>query len=216
MSLNEILLPNVYNIYSNSLTMNTNSVQPVAGSNTLWINSLNGHVYRDGVDLEDNGPPLVTESQLFMPITQWDLNFATYLPVFDATNLLRYVQAFTGGAGSTEAYCFYPIMGSPPQNIILTSFEIVYIVNAGADSADVALSLITYADNAAVTITPVPITGSMELVPDADMRVSTFTITTPLILAQNQALIASLILTSVGPPLDYSLYGSFSNFSVPI
>jgi len=52
MSISNLLVPNNFNLYENSLIINSNSSQPVPGNNTIWINSLNNHLYRDGVDLE--------------------------------------------------------------------------------------------------------------------------------------------------------------------
>lgn len=67
MSLSNILVPNQYDLYSNSLTMNLLQSQPVVGNNTLWLNSSNNHLYRDGVDLEGLSPTFSTFVPVFTP-----------------------------------------------------------------------------------------------------------------------------------------------------
>src|SRR5574337_2173045 len=58
MSISNLLSRNQYHVYGNSFIMESNSAQPASTlpNNIMWINSANGHVYRDGVDLEDSGP----------------------------------------------------------------------------------------------------------------------------------------------------------------
>lgn len=59
MSISDLLIPNHFNVYSNSLSMNTNSVIPPSSlpNNVLWIQSPTGHLWRDSKDLEANPSP---------------------------------------------------------------------------------------------------------------------------------------------------------------
>lgn len=59
MSISNLLSVDHYNIYSNSLSMNTNSVIPPSTlpNNVLWIQSPTGHLWRDSKDLEANPSP---------------------------------------------------------------------------------------------------------------------------------------------------------------
>lgn len=50
MSVQELRYKNVYDINANSLTLNMLEASP--GSQSLWINKANGHLYRGSVDLE--------------------------------------------------------------------------------------------------------------------------------------------------------------------
>lgn len=54
MSISNLLSENHYNVYENSSVLNSNSIIPVTTlpNNTLWINSSNGHLWRDSVDIE--------------------------------------------------------------------------------------------------------------------------------------------------------------------
>lgn len=52
MSASNLLYPNDYNIYSNSLTLQSSENQPVLGPFTIWVNQNNGHLYFGDQDLE--------------------------------------------------------------------------------------------------------------------------------------------------------------------
>lgn len=58
MSISNLLSRNQYHVYANSFIMESSASQPSSTlpNNIMWINSANGHVYRDGVDLEDSAP----------------------------------------------------------------------------------------------------------------------------------------------------------------
>jgi hypothetical protein len=59
MSISNILIPNHYNLYENSLILNANSSLPPNSfpNQTLWINSATNHLWRDSKDLEANPSP---------------------------------------------------------------------------------------------------------------------------------------------------------------
>lgn len=215
MALNNILVPNMNNIYSNSLTMNLAQTQPVAGNNTLWLNSANNHLYRDGVDLERNNPILAS---YFIPPTGWAIptSPAPGTGIFyDLT--VPYVQIDLAAPGANERISCSPSQSSIPSYLKLSSFRLVYSIDSGIDPllSSIGLEYVSFVDQQTQTQTPIPFTGTLQTTPGPlnTEYITTFTVTNPVTLTQNQILILTLNLFGVDLNSYFFIYGVFLDFT---
>lgn len=216
MALSNILEPNNYNIYANSQTLNSVASQPVAGNNTLWINSSNGHIYRDGVDLEANSPP--TTAQYFIsgsclaPSDEGN-NSVQY----DANNDAYFDIVLTNPGVSISS--FNPVIGNISSNLVLSKIDFVYIVandSGGGTTIECELSVIQYTNGSTNTSTPVPMTGTFSTAASANTYIIPFTIDNPVVLGANQKLNAAITVTNEGGgTTNINFYGMFCYFTVP-
>lgn len=76
MALSNILVSNVNNIYSNSLTMNPVPTKPVAGDNTLWINSADNDLYFGNTDISN--VPIIVASKYTPTIVSQNAKFVQF------------------------------------------------------------------------------------------------------------------------------------------
>lgn len=217
MSLANVLIPNVYNTYSNSLTMNSIAAQPIAGNNNLWINSSNNHLYRDGVDLEAivPGPITRTDQTLFFPAyTQMYADNITsndWLMAKDANGTLVLQLTSLGTAANLYLNPITNHSITALHGFKLTKFRVVYCNLTAMTSATATLNDIHYDDGVANSITNVPITGSFNTAASASNVtpfVSEFTITTPFYLEDGHTLELLISITSPGGN-QTNVYGVF-------
>lgn len=213
MSLSNILVPNLYNLYSNSQTFNLNSAQPIAGNNTLWINSANNHLYRDGVDLE-NFAPVVTTATYWIPPSGWDIPQSSSIGIdYDL-----HVPYITIDLTASKVISCMPNQSHIPTGLKLSSFDLVYSIDDGIDpnTSSIQLEYVTFISGNTQTQSPIPITGTLQSTPSPGVTqyVSTFTITNPITLGNDQTLLLSLELFGTNPGASFFyIYGAFMTFT---
>lgn len=195
--------------------MNLAATQPVAGNNTLWLNSSNNHLYRDGVDLEGGGGQ-PTSATFFIPPTEWLVPASQVIealeldsdgvPIFTINNS----NPVPGGVAT-----FNPIPNYVPSSLALSSFSVIYrIISNDLVSNDVELSSIQFTNNATNVKTAVPVTGTMELDASANTYITTITVTTPALLSANEIYNVQVIVTG-DSQVSVAFYGVVCNFIAP-
>lgn len=211
MSLSNILVPNNYNLYSNSQTLNSVSTQPISGNNTLWINSSNNHLYRDGVDLESGLPP-ITQTYIFST----PLMLGTYNGLqsigFDSDGI-TYMAISASGGSQTGTFICNPLAGPLPVGFKIKSITLIYrVVNTDLTSIVPSFTFAKFNNNAAKTLINIPFTGTLPLEANSTQYIATLTITNPITLTQNDLLHVSLDFSGDLPIIW--LYGISTDFSI--
>lgn len=219
MSLSNELIPNQYNTYSNSLTMNLNASQPVVGNNTLWIKTSNNHLYRDGVDLEGGAPLVSTDNILYFPAytAMYADNIASndWLMAKDSNGVV--VLQLTSQGTPANLY-MDPVSRQTIGGINgfkLTGLSIVYCNLTAMTSATVTLNSLQYTNNSVIVETAVPITGSINTAASATNLtpwVTNFPVTTPFYLVEGQTLDLKISINSPGGN-QTNVYGVFAFYT---
>lgn len=96
----------------------------------------------------------------------------------------------------------------------LASFDVIYsIATLALDAHSIVLDKINYANNAAVTVTSVPLTGSLATATQAQPYVSAITVTTPAFDVTADSKYVAELTVNAGLTSDYDLYGIMLKFT---
>lgn len=100
------------------------------------------------------------------------------------------------------------------KGFMLNSFDVIYGINAGTlDAHTITLDRIVYANNVAVSITAIPVTGTLATATQANPYVTNIVVTTPayLVTADSKYIIELTVNNSASSEYDY--YGIMLRFS---